>query len=380
MKTKVVILHNIIAPYKTILFNELFRICDSLTVIYIAETEDIREWEIDSDEELRFPYEVMYKGSLNNVNKFKIMGKTWRYLNSLQPEVIVIGGYRDIACWAGFLWARLNGKKVILWSSTNEGDKPRRWYKERIKRLLVARCDAANVYGTKSRDYLIKLGMKKEKIFIEGNVTDNNYYREETAKYKENKDELLKDLGLPQHNFIYVGRFSPEKNLMFLLESFNELQSSFENNWGLLLVGNGPQRELIENTIAGKKIERVFLPGYKQREEIPLFLALSDVFVLPSVSETWGLAVNEAMAAGMPILVSNKCGCYPDIVRDGINGYSFDPYDRGTLITTMRKMVENGDNLQEMAKASISIIKEYSPERAAQTIFKTIEYVMSRRP
>jgi len=113
-------------------------------------------------------------------------------------------------------------------------------------------------------------------------------------------------------NIIYVGRFSKEKNLLFLLSAYKKLNT---DDWGFILVGNGPQYQKLNDFINKNSICNVFLPGFKQKGEIPQYLAVSDVFILASISEPWGLVVNEAMAAGLPVLISKRCGCYSDLIK-----------------------------------------------------------------
>lgn len=372
---KIVVLHNIISPYKTLLFNALYDVLNNINVLYISETEHRREWVINKDE-LRFPYEILFQVPADEVSAVPLFIKTCSRLNKLNPKVLIIDGYTYPSSWAGLFWARSRGKKIILWSSSNEEDHVRIFYKEAVKRFFVKRCDAYNVYGTKSRDYLLKLGAKADRISIVGNNTDNAFYFNETVKLWDKRSVLCKSLGLPEKNFLYIGRFSLEKNMLHLLDSFRRVKEH-DNSWGLILIGSGPQKQEIENYIEDHKLKDVALPGFKQKDEMPVFIAMSDVFVLPSISEPWGIVVNEAMAAGLPVLVSRKCGCYPDIVKDGENGFSFDPYDNSELYNVMKKIVEGKTDLEKMGSQSLEIIKNFTPEKAAGIISETIMHVLN---
>lgn len=361
------------ADYKILLFNSLLGRYKDCKVIYIADTEDIREWKIDK-ENLKFSYEIMFEGSLDRVGVLKCVVKTWKRLSHLNPSVLILGGYSYAACWAGFFWARLNKKKIILWSSSNENDKDRNILKEKIKRYLVRRCTAANTYGQRSRDYLVSLGMPKERIAVTGNTTDNQFYRSSFESLRPDKNRLCSKYDLPLRNFLFVGRFSPEKNIICLLEAFGKLKVH-GSDWGLILVGNGPQREEIKKYINEHDIKNVCLPGFKQKQEIVDFYAMSDVFVLPSTYEPWGLVVNEAMASGLSVLVSKRCGCYPDLIKEGVNGFSFDPFDKDELFSHMKDMADNKYDLTEMSKSSCDLINDFTPDNAAKIITKTIKTV-----
>jgi glycosyltransferase involved in cell wall biosynthesis len=98
-------------------------------------------------------------------------------------------------------------------------------------------------------------------------------------------------------------------------------------------------------------------------------LALSDVLVLPSYSEPWGLVVNEAMACGMPVIVSEKCGCAPDLVQNGKNGISINPYDGKSLTDALNFFIENPTKIEVMGRVSKEIIEEYTPQKVAQEMY-----------
>ena len=120
--------------------------------------------------------------------------RTWSRLNDLNPDVVIIDGYSYASCWGGFFWAKANAKRIILWSASNQHDHARKSYKELIKGFFVRGCDSYNVYGSRSREYLIKLGAKEDKVFIIGNSTDNNYF----YMKRENGD---------RRGRIFVGRY-----------------------------------------------------------------------------------------------------------------------------------------------------------------------------
>ena len=109
--------------------------------------------------------------------------------------------------------------------------------------------------------------------------------------------------------------------------------------------------------------ENVKMPGFQQYRELPLYYGLASVFILPSTTEQWGLVVNEAMASGLPVLVSNRCGCAPDLVEEGRNGYTFDPFDQTNLADLMLRISDDGCDREAMGRVSRKIIAEWSPER-----------------
>jgi glycosyltransferase involved in cell wall biosynthesis len=122
-----------------------------------------------------------------------------------------------------------------------------------------------------------------------------------------------------------------------------------------------------------EKIPDLIFAGMKKHDETPAYYGLASCLVIPSLSEAWGLVVNEAEAAGLPILASNKCGCVPELVHRGINGYSFDPKDQQELIRLMHLMSGGSLDLAAMSQSSRQIIQYYTPERWADALTDCVQ-------
>jgi len=291
------------------------------------------------------------------------------------PQVLIIAGISYPAFIVGLFWAKMKRRKTILWSASTEYDRDRNWYKESIKKIIIRQFDAANVYGTKARDYLVKLGMANEKIKIIGNVTDNDYFYAVSRISETEKQRIKKEIGLNKKVMLYVGRFSYEKNLKLLIDSFVESQRQHNNDWCLWMVGNGPLKIELKKYINKRNADNIIkMTEFIQYKSIPKVYAVSDVLILPSVSEPWGLVVNEAMACGLPILVSKQCGCYPDLIREGLNGYSFDAFDKNDVKDKINKILNKPEEiLRAMGEESRRIISNYTPGNAAKVVVKTIK-------
>jgi len=216
----------------------------------------------------------------------------------------------------------------------------------------------------------------KDKFIRIPNFVDNDFFLKETKKWTIERAKLIHQWKIPEKNFIYIGRFSDEKNLVFLLNTYYKFKKESKKHWGLILIGDGPQKKDIEKLINRKSIKNVFMPGFKQKEELPKYLAVSDVFVLPSVSEGWGLVVNEAMAAGLPILISKKCGCSQELVEDGKNGFSFDPQDTNELLRLMLDIADGKYDLKVMGENSLRIINKFKPELVVPMIAQIIKSIL----
>jgi glycosyltransferase involved in cell wall biosynthesis len=125
----------------------------------------------------------------------------------------------------------------------------------------------------------------------------------------------------------------------------------------------------------------VLLPGFKQYPDLPAYYGLASAFIHASTTEQWGLVVNEAMASGLPVLVSNRCGCAQDLVREGVNGFTFDPYNVEEMANVMLRLTETPKHrLTEMGDASRQLISAWGPERFARGLHDAAETALKNPP
>jgi glycosyltransferase involved in cell wall biosynthesis len=166
----------------------------------------------------------------------------------------------------------------------------------------------------------------------------------------------------------------PKKNLPRLIEAFARYrQTAGPSAWPLELLGDGPMRGELERTRAAHSLETALvMPGFVQYGGLPSYYGNAGAFVHASTIEQWGLVVNEAMAAGLPVLVSERCGCAPDLVEEGRNGHTFDPYDVDALAGLMLKVVSGARDRAAMGEASRQIIARWSPETFAEGLERAV--------
>lgn len=359
----------------------------------LAEVEDIEPHFIElASEQKKYPWqtgadesgvvlETLSDASFEWTSFRELYGKLTRALKDFGPQAVVIPSYSPPIMLATARWAKKHGAASIMMNETTTLDHPRVWWKERIKGFLVKRYyDAAFVGGTATREYISGLGMADEWIWGGYDVVDNSYFSTRASEIVAKKQEYRKEYGLPERYFLYVGRFSEEKNLLRLLEAYRRYRDHRPDGWDLVLVGDGPQREDLVKAARWLDLEDVLWPGFRQVDELPVYYALGSAFVLPSTSEPWGLVVNEAMASGLPVLVSNRCGAAPDLVSEGENGYTFDPYDVEDLKNRM--LVLSGSDEVEMyamSEASRNIIVDYTPEIWVESLTDCIRQTISRK-
>ena len=257
---------------------------------------------------------------------------------------------------------------------------------ELIKRIVVSSFSAGLAGGQLQREYLVTLGLPRNRVFTGYDVVDNEYFRQKAEEVRSQASEVRMKYGLPRKYFLASARFVPKKNLPMLIRAYvryRRLADSGEDGqrttdnrpWDLVLLGDGPLKADICRLISDFRLHgHVHLRGFIQYRELPAYYALADAFVHASTTEQWGLVVNEAMATGLPVIVSNRCGCVPDLVAEGKNGFTFNPEsveDLGKLMVDMSGLSDR--RLEEMRAESRRIIAGFTPTHFAIAAQRAID-------
>jgi 1,2-diacylglycerol 3-alpha-glucosyltransferase len=368
MSLRLVILTEIIAPYRIPVFNELARRAGlNLHVIFLAETDEtLRQWRVYKNE-ICFSHNILPSWRLPAGRTSFLMNRgLWSALNKANPQVIICGGYNYVSSWEALLWARRHRVPFVLWSESNSQDaRAGRAWVESMKAYFLRRCDGFVVPGKSAFEYLRSLGSPQDRISIAPNAVDNSLFATQAQNARARAIEIREKLNLPPRFILFAGRLVPEKGVFDLLEAYAKLEGGLRSEVGLVFAGDGVSRvELVQQS---KRIGPgvVCFPGFAQREDLAGLYALAEIMVLPTHSDTWGLVVNEAMACGLPIIVSNVAGCSADLVEDGWNGYVLPPRDSGKLSMAIGSLVRQKELRQRMSAHSSERIRNYSPEACA---------------
>jgi glycosyltransferase involved in cell wall biosynthesis len=336
----------------------------------LAGNEEIYPWEKPTN---LFPKITLFPSlAVEKVSTPRSFANMLQVLNRHRPDILAISGYDRPAMLTALAWAKLHGKIAILMSETKGDDQPRKIWKEWLKRKIVSCFDSALVGGTPQKEYAVSLGLSSQRVFTGYDVVDVEYYDRRAARVQAQEDDYRKKMRLPRSFFLTACRLIDKKNLFRLLDAYRIYRSfSHRNPWGLVICGTGILEEKLKQ--ASSKLSDVYFLGYKQAEELSVYYGLASTFILASYHfEQWGLVVNEAMAARLPVLVSRACGCTIDLVQDGVNGFTFDPYDVEGMARLMVKMSSGEVDLQAMGKASRRIIANWTPEVFADNLFKAV--------
>lgn len=309
---------------------------DTFTVVYcskkgLAVSQDYQfgerfQWDID----LLQGYSYLFTDEADeNADRdaSKISCRTLpKLLDRLKPEILLVYGYYGPVTQCTLRWARKNPCKVLMRGDTwtGLGEVPG-WWRQKLKRVWFRSFILPIVYGflavgKKNQAYWGELGGSKEKIWVVPYGIDKGRFKPlESSKYK---NELRKKYGISKDmpTVGFFGKFIEKKGIVQFLE-FIAYSYKPVARYQFILVGSGDLKERVES--ASRKIEvPIFNMGFRNQTEIPDLYRACDLVVVPSYyGETWGFVVQESLACGVPVAVSESVGCTPDLIRDGINGW-----------------------------------------------------------
>jgi L-malate glycosyltransferase len=247
----------------------------------------------------------------------------WRIITtclSFRAKYIFLCNYDAPAIFLSAVLLRFLGRRMAIMQDSKFDDKQRYLLKEAMKSLLYRPYHAALVAGHRTKSYLTFLGMPEERIFI-------GYDTLSTERIRRWAQSEPAPGGVPhgERHFTIVARFVPKKNLALALDAYAAYAARHPGApRGLHLCGSGELEPVLRQQAERLQLGGIHFRGYLQEYEIARVLASSLALILPSIEEQHGLVINEAIAMGVPVLVSDNCGARDLLVRSGVNGYIFE--------------------------------------------------------
>lgn len=244
-----------------------------------------------------------------------------------------------------------------------------------LRRLMVQASDACITNSRAGQQYLIEvLNTPAEKVFRQPYEVPS---AKELLKSAQALD--LKDLPAQKPVFVFVGSLKPRKGLHLLLKACALLKQQGYDDYTLWVVGNGPQRPELEQFCQTHGLTKnIQWIGHVDYERVGAYFYQADVFILPTLEDTWGVVVSEAMALGKAVLCSQFAGA-SELVIEGENGYVFDPTDEQAVAAAMRHFIDDPELSNRMGQRSAQIMSQYTPEAAADFMAKVASLVLQSR-
>jgi len=363
------VIHGILwSKYKAGVFSEMYRLAHeygvSIHFYQVAESDTDRMMLSGVDVSYhRYPYVLLFEGAYSRISRWKLVPTLfWRVYRS-NADLILLPGFSELSHWGMLAGAILSGKKRAVVSDSTLRDRRQSRLKGVFKRLFFRLCSGYFTYGQRGREYLLHYGATKGRIFqrVQAAALPTEYSEDEVL---ERRNATLLDPTAPI--FLFVGRLSEQKSLDTLLEAFKIVSSRIPGA-KLRLVGGGQLegflRDLSHKLCIADRVEFV---GGLDLDKLSDEYAGATCLVLPSRCEPWGLVVNEALHFGCPVVVSDNCGCVPELIVDGVTGLVFSTDNIQELAKKLLDAVSVFSNGSKTAKACLGVISDYLPERSAR--------------
>jgi 1,2-diacylglycerol 3-alpha-glucosyltransferase len=375
---KLVILTEIIAPYRIPVFNALARRKEvDLHVLFLSENDpSLRQWQVYKDE-IEFQYRVLpsWRRRLGRYNVLFNRGLS-SALNQIKPDAVLCGGYNYLASWQAAYWARVHRVPLLLWSESTALDgRSRHFLVELFKRRFLSLCSAFVVAGQSSLRYLKDFGIAEERVFTAPNAVDTPLFAALATKARRCDSQVRARRVLPPRYFLCVGRLVRAKGVFDLLDAYAQLNAEIRAQVGLVFVGDGADRPGLMRRASQIAPGTIQIAGFVHRENLPEFYALSDALIFPTLSDPWGLVVNEAMSCSLPVIATDVAGCAPDLVQDGWNGFIVSPEAPSQLAVAMSRLASDSELRLQMGARSRERIEANSPNAWAEGLVKAMESV-----
>ncbi|HUP22935.1 MAG TPA: glycosyltransferase family 4 protein [Thermoanaerobaculia bacterium] len=304
------------------------------------------------------------------------------FLSRFEPRYLLIFGYAHPTNWRALRWARSNGARTLMFADSNARTPTPRW-KGIAKRIVLnpfyRRLDGALYVSDAAYGYHRHYGLPPERLFPCPFPIDIERMRRAAPDREGARGEIRERHSIPRDAFLalHVGKYQPYKRQLDLLSAAIRLRQQGHDVW-CLLVGDGPDRERIARFIADRALDWAILTGFVNQAEIPHYYASADVLVLPSTREAYGLSATEALACGLPLVVSDRVGCLGGSARPGVNAFVHRAGDPCDLAAQLERLILEPATRQRMSSASWEIAESQTPERAARALVEALDQVESK--
>ncbi|WP_420384265.1 glycosyltransferase family 4 protein [Novosphingobium sp.] len=382
VRLAIVVSHPI--QYYVPLYRELARDPDiDLKVFYFSDLSIRGGFDEGFGGEVRWDIDLMSGYDSEFVGKHYATNHVSGFMASNEPAIfgkiargrfdaVLLSGYGLVGNLMAMAAARMTGARVLTRSDSNAellGDKPQSLGKSIYVKTFFAGCSAMLVSGERNREFYRYWGVPEAKLVDAPFTVDNDRFAADGTIGEAERAALRASWGCSDNRpvMVFASKFMARKQPLMTMQA--ALQLAREGvKLHLVMVGSGDQDRELRDFAAAHPELPVHFTGFVNQGQMPALLAGSDVFVFPSTGEPWGLIVNEAMAVGLPVVVGERCGCVPDLVREGENGFLVGDGDLAGLTHAMRALATDPGLRARMAQASRDIIAHWGLAETAQGV------------
>lgn len=300
-------------------------------------------------------------------------------IESWKPTAVLVYGWAfssHLKCIRHF-----HKKKTVLFRGDSTLLDETKGIKTLLRRIFLRwvynHINYALYVGTNNKKYFATHGLKQDQLLYAPHAIDNNRFADKTGAYAAEAREMRKRFGFTDEDVVilFAGKFEKKKDPFFIVNLLKKIQHT---KLKALFVGNGDLEVGLKNEAANDN--RIVFLGFQNQKLMPVICRVADIFMLPSIGpgETWGLALNEAMACGRAVAANEKAGGAVDLIDNGVNGLIFTNSNSTEIEKLIEKALADKSVLIEMGKQSQDKIHQFSFERIVKPIVSLAENFRTR--
>ena len=357
--------------------------------VFFCSGKGLHEYK-DSEFGVQFKWDIPlvdgYKWKImKNYGRQDIQSVFWGLVNpesasivlSREYDFVLLHGWAHATSWLTWAATCFSNTRLLVRGDTNglkkiDGVIGRlRYY---LTRLFVSQADGCLAIGAWNSDFYRRLGADK-KIYFVPFCVDNTVFRTQFTTLVRRKLELRRELGIDSGSsvILFCGKLIERKGADDLLTAFESLSRRLSTS--LVFVGDGPLRTELKRKTTTRGIQRVHFVGFQNQSEIARYYAAADILVLPSESEPWGLTINEGMCFNLPIIASDRVGAARDLVREGVNGFTYPCGDVNVLAERIESLLRNTNTIRQFGEKSWEIIQQWGATESAEYLVHALDKI-----
>ena len=353
-----------------------------LTVVYSTRTYQQRTWSV------QHPEAQMLRGwSLPTTrvlhHDYPITPGIWRFLQRGGFDLVVIAGWAVFAAQAAILWCRFHRVPYVL-NAENHFREPRPAWVRRLKGLvlphLIPQAAGMLVSGTLAREHALYYGARPDRVIVFPNTPDIPQFAVRADDLRPGRDATRAELGIDAADVVVlqVGRLIPVKGLDVLVSAVGLAQRESPVRIRLLLAGEGPERGNLE-VLAARAGVSLTLAGEVEGDELIALYVAADIFTLLSRRETWGIVVNEAMASGLPLVLSSAVGAAGDLLHEGDNGFLVEAGNAPAAAAALSALAGDPSRRDAFGRGSRALVADWGFAKSLDDFSQLAETIVAER-
>jgi glycosyltransferase involved in cell wall biosynthesis len=354
-----------------------------LTVIYAAPTVQRREWALELKHN-----PVILRGPGLPVSRilhhdYPLTPQIWKLLSRERFDVLVIGGWSLLATQLAIVWARMHGVPYLLISENHLGEPRPRWV-QRAKGLVLPRivpqAKGHLVTGRLAREHQLHYGADPDSITVFPNTIDVEQHGRSIDELRAHGSEIRARLGVPADAVVvtHVGRLMDLKAVDEVIDATAHARPRTDRLLHLVIAGNGPLRGSLERRAVELDLPATFT-GFLSGTELLEVYAVSDIFALLSRREPWGVVVNEAAAAGLPLVLTDRVGAAADLLVPGENGELVRSRDVDGQAEAIASLANDDDRRERFGRRSRELVRSWGYEPSVESFVEAVKRATAGR-